>query len=126
MSAIFPDRPGLSAAINVLFQRSETGEYGRYPILCITNLTVIPENAAIAAKFLDTILTFVKGDSDISEDAVIISYRVVIAPESSKWMDQVEIAERFLVTGEINGKQAMLHSLCQCCIILWHSQFHVG
>jgi hypothetical protein len=98
MSAIFPDCRGLSHTIPRLFEFLESRQYGRFPILCITNLTVIPENAVIAAQFLNTILTLVNNESDVIEDAIVILYRVVIAPESNKWMDQVEVAEQFVVT----------------------------
>jgi hypothetical protein len=105
MSAILPDTRGLSQAVLPLFQLLEAGKYGNYPILCIENLTVIPENAAIAAKFLKFILNLVDHQPDIAQDAIVILHRIVIAPESAQWMDQSDIAEKFIETMKNKWKE---------------------
>jgi hypothetical protein len=100
MSAILPDMEGLSGSIETLFALCEFGKYGRYPTLCIANLSVIPENAVIAGKFLSTILKLIASDGDSVEGGIMILYRVAIVPESSVLMDQREMAEKLLETIE--------------------------
>jgi hypothetical protein len=104
MSAIVPDCPGLAQATDPLFALVEAGKYEKYPILCITNLTVVPKNAGLAGKLLHLILRLVNSDGENSEDAIVILFRVVIAPESSAWMNQLDIAQQFLETFKKNWK----------------------
>lgn len=96
ISAVRPETKGLSQAIDILFMLHESGKYGKYPLQCITNLSVMPENAVTAAKYAKTVLAILQSESDLLEDAVMILYRIVTAPESDKYLDQKDLLAEFV------------------------------
>ena len=96
ISSVLPEAKGLSKATDLLFTLHNTGKYGKYPIQCITNLTVMPDNAANAAKYAKTVLSILKEDPDMLEDAITIIYRIVTAPESDKYLDHQDLLTEFV------------------------------
>ena len=111
MSAASPDSDVMLQTIPLLFEASKDSSFGFYPLVCISNLTVDPRNAAACLPYLSELISYIQDGDRISKQRAIVSFRrIITTPEAANVVTTFEIIQAFLqATGSLwNGEHAPL------------------
>lgn len=88
MSAAIPDAKVMLDSVETFFEMSRISNFGVYPLICISNVTVDPNCAAACVPFLRDLLNLLKnGDKNTRKRALSTIHRILITPEASDILD---------------------------------------
>jgi hypothetical protein len=94
MSAAVPDSPIMHDSIPTLFDATKNKFYEMYPLICLSNITVDPLNAAACVSFLpELFIHFQSGIRAWAQRAIVTVYRILLAPEAQEVMAKPELLE---------------------------------
>jgi hypothetical protein len=94
MSAAVPDSAIMFQSIPTLFEAAKDEFYEMYPLICLSNITVDPLNAAACVSYLTEL--FVHFQSAVrawAQRAIVTVYRILLAPEAHEVMIKEELLE---------------------------------
>lgn len=96
LSSVDPAAGVLHDIIPLLFTRCDDLTYDYYPLICISNITCVPDNAVECIPFIPNLFSFINGTDDIAiQRAVVALHRIVMIPESNETLCQQDFLDRF-------------------------------
>lgn len=97
MSAASPDSPVMHESIPLLFAACRDPSFGFYPLICLSNITVDPINAAACVEYLPDLFAYMQSEDRITvQRAVVTMFRILDAPEAVKAMQNPDFMNDFL------------------------------
>lgn len=111
MSAAIPDAKAMLDSIPTFFSLCDN--FGEYPLMCISNITVDPKCAAACVPFLKKLLGLLKNtDHTTRQRSLATIHRILITPEASFILDdRANIVELISATFEFwNSEDANILS----------------
>ncbi|EAX95412.1 TKL family protein kinase [Trichomonas vaginalis G3] len=91
MSATCPDSNVMHEAIPKLIGVVKDPNYEGYPLICLSNITVVPRNARECAKYIKTILEcclMYQDDRFATQRSLVTVYRIVMTPDVGDYLLQ--------------------------------------
>lgn len=96
MSAASPDLPVMRDSIPLLFNACRDPSFGSYPLICLSNVTVDPQNAVACVPFIPELLMYINGSDKVSiQRALVTLRRVLLVPESDEMMTNSDVINAF-------------------------------
>jgi len=88
ISAISPDSQVFKLVLPLFSSVLKDRSYGKYPYICLSNVTVIPDNACLVVDLIPYIAqNFDTFDSIIKQQILVLLYRIATTPESSSHLN---------------------------------------
>ncbi|OHT01757.1 TKL family protein kinase [Tritrichomonas foetus] len=107
MSAASPDSSVMLESIPLLFEKCMDPSFGFYPLICLSNITVDPINAAACVPYIAHLFPHLEyGDRVSTQRALVTLHRILMAPEAA---DAVQ-------------DQGVIDGLFQAVTNLWESE----
>jgi hypothetical protein len=95
MSAAAPDSPVMFQSIGTLFEAAKDPMYEMYPLICLSNITVDPNNAAACVQFLPELFVHFQSQNRAwAQRAIVTVYRILLVPETREVMKDSEFLEQ--------------------------------
>lgn len=87
VSAAAPDSSIMLDSIPLLFGKCNDPSIGYYPLICLSNITVDPRNAAACVPYIPNLFQFIEfGDRISAQRALVTLHRIVMVPEVDEFI----------------------------------------
>ena len=94
MSAASPDSPVMLDSIPLLFEKCMDPSFGFYPLICLSNITVDPLNAAACVPYISHLFPHLEyGDRVSIQRALVTLHRILLSPEATAAVENQEIID---------------------------------